>query len=369
MFRAALLRRAPLLLTVSGVAQQLVMRRSAARMDQSDSDELESEEERQHWQERKAVCGFCAFFLDSPCARTFKPWSRCVDNAKKGDNVTTHSFITISRLNHTEQYLIEEKDFIEVCSAYTDALFKCQSDNKEYFEAFQRALTDTDAGAGAGTDTDAEEDTDADTEVPNSDSNGQQIVQDKNMDMGKDMDMDKRDSLDFLPNGVSLSSTVSSSEGQPTINSTTGTGTGTDTGANISVDSVCRLQETEEEKQHWESKKADCGFCAFCLDSPCAEYFKPWSRCIDKTEDGNIQLILHINSLKQYALLIFITGFKLSSFVDESDATEHCREPMMEFILCASRNKEYFEAEEATKPLQPSDEILIPLPTKSNTAE
>jgi hypothetical protein len=74
MFRAASLRRLPALLTVSGMAQQLTARRKASLMNQGEGDDQESEEERQHWQERKAVCGFCAFFLDSPCARTFKPW-------------------------------------------------------------------------------------------------------------------------------------------------------------------------------------------------------------------------------------------------------------------------------------------------------
>lgn len=60
------------------------------------AEEEESDEERLHWQERKAACGFCAFFLDSPCARSFKPWSRCVDVAKKGqDKPHTHYTIQL----------------------------------------------------------------------------------------------------------------------------------------------------------------------------------------------------------------------------------------------------------------------------------
>jgi hypothetical protein len=163
--------------------------------------------------------------------------------------------------------MTEEKDFIEVCSAYTDALFKCQSDNKDYFEAFQRALSDS--GTDDAADTDIEDESNSETVVTNSDSDKQNLDQDNSKG---------EVSADTLLSDESLSSTSSSSSKDQAFNSTSN--------ANAAPDSMCRLEESEEERQYWESKKVACGFCAFCLDSPCAEYFKPWSRCIDKTEEG-----------------------------------------------------------------------------------
>jgi hypothetical protein len=59
-----------------------------------DLSELNDEE----WDKAKSNCGFCKFFLESPCAAEFRSWSRCVDSCRKGDT-----------------------DFKEVCQEFTSA--------------------------------------------------------------------------------------------------------------------------------------------------------------------------------------------------------------------------------------------------------
>lgn len=127
-----------------------------------------------------------------------------------------------------------------MCSEYTDALFQCQASNKEYFEAFTQALSETEKEVKS------EIEADTDTVTGNDDSNDRAIAS--------------------TTHSVAITASVASVGGPSS--------------------EICRLEESEEERSHWAAKKEACGFCEFCLDSPCAEYFKPWSRCIDKTEEG-----------------------------------------------------------------------------------
>jgi hypothetical protein len=138
--------------------------------------------------------------------------------------------------------LIEEKDFIEACSEYTDALFQCQAAHKEYFEAFTQALSET------------EKEVEVKTKI------------EEGIDPVAGNDEGKDGAVISLSHSMATTASVASVAGPNS--------------------EVCSLEDSEEERNHWAAKKKACGFCEFCLDSPCAEYFKPWSRCIDKTEEG-----------------------------------------------------------------------------------
>ena len=81
----------------------------------------EDEEEEAKWKAKSESCGFCKFFLDSPCNAVFKAWSTCVDKAKA-----------------------EGADFAEVCAPCTRALTTCTSENTEYFQMMEQQQEDDD---------------------------------------------------------------------------------------------------------------------------------------------------------------------------------------------------------------------------------
>ena len=76
---------------------------------------IESDDDPEHWQKKADGCSFCRDFLASPCPKPFKQWSKCVDQAKSLDLV-----------------------FTEVCREYTNKLFSCMNENREYFENLKR---------------------------------------------------------------------------------------------------------------------------------------------------------------------------------------------------------------------------------------
>lgn len=83
------------------------------RLDSTNEDkEKESleEDDEKVWKEKAENCGFCRYFLTSPCAEPFKAWSLCVDKAKA-----------------------ENADFVSLCADRTAALMECTSSHSEYF--------------------------------------------------------------------------------------------------------------------------------------------------------------------------------------------------------------------------------------------
>eukprot|EP00607_Mallomonas_marina_P009814 CAMPEP_0182419590 /NCGR_PEP_ID=MMETSP1167-20130531/4008_1 /TAXON_ID=2988 /ORGANISM="Mallomonas Sp, Strain CCMP3275" /LENGTH=172 /DNA_ID=CAMNT_0024594585 /DNA_START=71 /DNA_END=589 /DNA_ORIENTATION=- len=79
---------------------------------EEDATVMTPEEEEEQWEIEKEKCSFCKHFLKSPCKAEFKGWSKCVDKAKE-----------------------EEKDFVSVCNAQTEALILCTTANPEYFQS------------------------------------------------------------------------------------------------------------------------------------------------------------------------------------------------------------------------------------------
>ena len=77
---------------------------------QSNIDPLEDEDDEKVWNQKAENCGFCRYFLISPCAEPFKAWSLCVDKAKA-----------------------ENADFVSQCAERTAALMECTSSNSAYF--------------------------------------------------------------------------------------------------------------------------------------------------------------------------------------------------------------------------------------------
>jgi hypothetical protein len=69
-------------------------------------------EEDAKWEEDKKHCSFCMHFIESPCKREFRNWSRCVDKAKS---------------------LGPEINFVEGCKEYTLALMSCTEKHPDYF--------------------------------------------------------------------------------------------------------------------------------------------------------------------------------------------------------------------------------------------
>ena len=73
-------------------------------------EESVDEDDEKVWSQKAENCGFCRYFLTSPCAQPFKAWSLCVDKAK-ADNA----------------------DFVSQCAERTAALMECTSSHSAYF--------------------------------------------------------------------------------------------------------------------------------------------------------------------------------------------------------------------------------------------
>ena len=71
-------------------------------------------------------CGFCAHFLNSPCARQFDKWRKCVEKAKEND----------------------EEDFTKTCLKFTSALAICTENNKDYFDASEDEIDESSSDDG-----------------------------------------------------------------------------------------------------------------------------------------------------------------------------------------------------------------------------
>jgi hypothetical protein len=100
------------------IPEQLKLSEPEEKLDSSKKDGEESassavsedESDEKVWKEKAENCGFCKYFLTSPCAEPFKAWSLCVDKAKA-----------------------ENSDFVSRCAERTAALMECTSSNSEYF--------------------------------------------------------------------------------------------------------------------------------------------------------------------------------------------------------------------------------------------
>ena len=86
----------------------------SVREDEVSDDEVSDDDAA--WEEQKKKCGFCRHFLESPCNRQFKVWSKCVDGAKEAD-----------------------EDFVVKCSECTQQLITCTADYPDYFLAAMEA--------------------------------------------------------------------------------------------------------------------------------------------------------------------------------------------------------------------------------------
>jgi hypothetical protein len=82
--------------------KQATTESAAAEEDDDDDFELSPEKE---------DCPFCQHFLQSPCAKQFMRWSKCVDKCK-ADNT----------------------DFVTVCETLTTKLLVCTEKNIDYFK-------------------------------------------------------------------------------------------------------------------------------------------------------------------------------------------------------------------------------------------
>lgn len=51
------------------------------------------------------------------------------------------------------------------------------------------------------------------------------------------------------------------------------------------------LAFTAEENAAWEEEKSGCSFCQYFFESPCAEPFRHWSRCVDIAKAQNLDYI------------------------------------------------------------------------------
>ena len=158
--------------------------------------------------------------------------------------------------------LSEGGDFVEVCASITKALFQCQSEHAEHFEA----LMESHASASDDDDDEIEE------------GEGEIVV---GKDTHEDNDIVPLQSSGAGSTPVENDGTIDSKNAEPEPES-----------------------ESEVERMHWEVKKTGCSLCAFCLESPCAEEFKPWSRCIDKSEAG-IYDLPHTMSSRILLFVIF----------------------------------------------------------------
>lgn len=78
----------------------------------------------EYWEHRKENCGFCKFFLDSPCSSPFKAWSKCIDIEKKRAAPE------------------DEEGYINKCMSHTRSLSECTAapENAEYFEVFAKSM-------------------------------------------------------------------------------------------------------------------------------------------------------------------------------------------------------------------------------------
>ena len=46
-------------------------------------DDDDDDDDDEAWEKEKENCSFCKFFIDSPCKKQFKRWSKCVDRCKE----------------------------------------------------------------------------------------------------------------------------------------------------------------------------------------------------------------------------------------------------------------------------------------------
>lgn len=93
-------------------------------------------EDEEIWKEKSESCGFCKFFIESPCAEQFKYWSTCVDRAKAADI-----------------------DFKSACDKYTSALFECSGSHQEYFDGPSSNKESDDCDEDSHSESTVEEDT------------------------------------------------------------------------------------------------------------------------------------------------------------------------------------------------------------------
>mmetsp|Transcript_28070 Transcript_28070/g.47218 ORF Transcript_28070/g.47218 Transcript_28070/m.47218 type:complete len:203 (-) Transcript_28070:161-769(-) len=96
-----------------------------------DNDDEDDEDDDKDWEAEKEKCSFCKFFIESPCKKHFKKWSKCVDKAKE-----------------------DETDFASVCSEFTQALMLCTSQHPEYFSGMEDAADDAENGQKQGPEVD-----------------------------------------------------------------------------------------------------------------------------------------------------------------------------------------------------------------------
>ena len=69
----------------------------------------------------------------------------------------------------------------------------------------------------------------------------------------------------------------------------------------------------EEEDEEWPIEKEECPFCRHFLQSPCANQFKKWSKCVDKCK------------------------------VDETDFVKVCEEYTKDLLDCTALHVDYFK--------------------------
>lgn len=113
----------------------------------------EDESDEKVWKEKAENCGFCRYFLTSPCAEPFKAWSLCVDKAKA-----------------------ENIDFVSHCADRTAALMECTSSNSEYFNR-PGSSEDSESESDGAEDEVGEEDSSSDNSSDASEA-GEEIGQD-----------------------------------------------------------------------------------------------------------------------------------------------------------------------------------------------
>ena len=102
-------------------------------------------------------CGFCAHFLNSPCAKEFDKWRKCVEKAK--DN---------------------EDDFTKTCMKFTSSLAICTENNKDYFDVPEEEVDEANIN-----DSDINDDNDDNNGSNADNSNGNSNNEEKNEDISK----------------------------------------------------------------------------------------------------------------------------------------------------------------------------------------
>jgi hypothetical protein len=62
-------------------------------------------------------------------------------------------------------------------------------------------------------------------------------------------------------------------------------------------------KDVEDEKdEDWEAKRQSCGFCKRFLESPCAEEFKSWLRCIHRSKSAGLDYVQECRSVSSVLL-------------------------------------------------------------------